>query len=870
MLRRLSALHNRYAAARLVLKGPSGPIVDAEGDEVGYIDEIEVIEGRLRVAGWVRAAKVTLVLAEAETNMVPRLRREDVAQARDFPAEIGFDLSMPCTPEMLLTSDAPGLICEALVGHDDIPPLSLKVPWTSSRRWGMMFRFGRDMAIVAPAIMGWYATGNPIYRARVKDRLGLNMIAAAEELVPGLFDGPPSTQSEVPDRRITIVLPVYNAFDLLPDVLARIKGHTDLPWRLIMIEDGSTDDRVLPFLRDWVAQHADHHDITLVENPENCGFIRSVNDGLARAMGHTGRDEGPIILLNSDAFVPKNWASRLVRPLLEDASIASTTPMSNDAEIFSAPVICAKTNLAPGLADRIDERASEFNPDCLQLDVPTGVGFCMGMNRDWLEREPQFDTVFGRGYGEEVDWCQKVRARGGRHVAVPNLYVEHRGGESFGSDTKLALIARNNDIVSKRYPDYDGEVQRYIGGDPLGTARLALGLEWAGSLELDQAIPVYLAHTLGGGAQVWLEARVAETVADGIPVVLLRVGGTRHWQIELHAPGGITRGSTDDTDLMHDLLARLPRRNVIYSCGVGTPDPAGLPTELVALAQNDNDRVEILFHDFFPLSPSYTLLDADGVYRGPPDDARTDTAHQAWGIDGHRVPLTDWQAAWKTLADRAAALHVFSEDSGNQVRAVWPDLSDRIVVSPHPLPYTPPELPKPKADAPPVLAVLGNIGLQKGAAVLQELAAMLDTAASTAQTKTPRLVLIGNIDPAYALPAHVRVHGSYLPSDIPDLVRQYGVTHWLIPSIWPETFSYTTHETLATGLPVLAFDIGAQGEAVRSAQNGVPVPLPPLPRAKTQLSPRTRNPASFAAQNVVETLDAHRAQTAEHSDQVSD
>ena len=63
--------------------------------------------------------------------------------------------------------------------------------------------------------------------------------------------------------------------------------------------------------------------------------------------------------------------------------------------------------------------------------------------------------------------------------------------------------------------------------------------------------------------------------------------------------------------------------------------------------------------------------------------------------------------------------------------------------------------------------------------------------------------------------------------DIPELVTRYGISHWLIPSIWPETFSYTTHEALATGLPVLAFDIGAQGDAVRAAATGHVVPFTP-------------------------------------------
>ena len=82
-------------------------------------------------------------------------------------------------------------------------------------------------------------------------------------------------------------------------------------------------------------------------------------------------------------------------------------------------------------------------------------------------------------------------------------------------------------------------------------------------------------------------------------------------------------------------------------------------------------------------------------------------------------------------------------------------------------------------------------------------------------------VLIGNIDPFYSLLPSTKVHGTYKITDLPDLVAQYGITCWLIPSVWPETFSYVTHEALATGMPVLCFDIGAQADTVRQAANGV-------------------------------------------------
>jgi glycosyltransferase involved in cell wall biosynthesis len=63
-------------------------------------------------------------------------------------------------------------------------------------------------------------------------------------------------------------------------------------------------------------------------------------------------------------------------------------------------------------------------------------------------------------------------------------------------------------------------------------------------------------------------------------------------------------------------------------------------------------------------------------------------------------------------------------------------------------------------------------------------------------------------------------------TDIAELTRRYGICAWIVPAVWPETYSFATREALATGLPVIAFDIGAQGEAVR-ARPMAPVPYDP-------------------------------------------
>ena len=809
MFNRVRGLFARYADRHLSLMSPGHPLPEVDGAPVGYLDSATVHGNRIRFDGWTTADQLLLSWQGGHVAQRPHLRRKDVENLLATGPEVGFAVEAPlfCGPyEITLWFGSAELSCRLAE-----PPVQTLL--RARRR--LFWRFARDLAAATPDLLGWAATRNPVCRARIKARLNLDAIPQAGPMIPDLFSTPssdaPSPAAQTP---ITIVLPVYNAFDLLAEVLHRVTAHTDLPWRLILIEDCSTDARVRPFLQDWARPRTDR--VHLLENESNQGFIRSVNRGLAMAL-----DLGDhVVLLNSDAFVPQGWASRLVAPFQTHDTVASVTPMSNDAEIFSVPAICTRSVLRPGEGDAIDAVARRFNPETSLATAPTGVGFCMAMHIDYLRQVPDLDTIFGRGYGEEVDWCQKTHALGGRHLGLPGLFVEHRGGESFGSADKLALVQKNNAIVAHRYPTYDRDVQEFIQADPLISGRVALAMGFVAA-RASGAVPVYLAHSLGGGAEHYLQDRISADLARGVSSVIIRVGGAHRFQIELRTEAGETSGTTDDLDLLDQLVGVLGQKRIIYSCGVGDRDPVELPSILRALRNRAaGDHIEVLIHDFFPVSPSYCLLDRDGCYRGPVTADRQDAAHVARRADKTKVGLDEWQSAWGALLTDAVQVTVFSTDSRAQMLAAYPQIADKLDVVPHKLLATVPVLPQPGGDTR-VIGVLGNIGKQKGAALLQHLAGTLQSRSDL------RVALIGNIDPAYALPSSVPIHGNYHLDDLPSLAKRYGITCWLIPSIWPETFSYTTHECLATGLPVFAFDIGAQGDAVRKTANGYPIDFAP-------------------------------------------
>lgn len=333
-------------------------------------------------------------------------------------------------------------------------------------------------------------------------------------------------------------MPICNGVDLLGACLRRIETNSHRPWHLIAVDRG---------------EH--------------------------------------VVLLNTDAFVPPNWLSRLLAPIEADAGVASVTPMSNDAEIFSAPIICRRQGLDGRHVDTIDRAVGAIDGSAVQADAPTGVGFCMAMNIAFLRLVPQFDTVFGRGYGEEVDWAQKVRRRGGRHIGIGNLFVGHVGGASFGDAVKQSLVQANGRIISRRYRRYDAEVQDFILQDPLRTARVILAVAWVAATQT-RPIPIYVAHCWGGGTETYLQSRIARLTRIGRPTLVVRVGDARGLPIEFHHAGALMTGWVDAVEQVDRLLALLPRRTLIVSCLVGAERPLALCDHLVGLAAAPGTRLE--------------------------------------------------------------------------------------------------------------------------------------------------------------------------------------------------------------------------------------------------------------------------------------
>ena len=496
---------------------------------------------------------------------------------------------------------------------------------------------------------------------------------AAVAIPANLFDASPPP--EVPP--VTIIIPIYNAADDTERLLKRLPNTLTGNPGIIAVDDGSSDPRIEKLLDAATG-------LTVLRHTSNLGFIAAVTSGIAAS---TPGDH--IVILNTDTIPPRGWLPRLLAPIVRDPTgVASVTPFSNAAEVLSIPTAELQTALTAQHVDTIDAQAKHLTDR--QIDLPTGIGFCMAMNRRFLDKVGGFDPAFGRGYGEEVDWCQRAKNAGGRHLVAP-LFVGHLGGASFGPDKQMR-IRQASRIISHRYPSYDADVQNWIRTAPAGPEKLALTLAWMASTHSE--VSIFLGHSFGGGAEHALQTQVASL--EG--VVILRVGGPRPWRIELQTPHFHMAGDVPNAEMVHALLAPLKVRRVIYSCGVGAANPTDVPRMLLDLCQG-KFPLEVQLHDFFPISPSWNLLNDDDIFQGVPNISTQDPAHQPPG-DTHE----NWRKLWGQVFEHAETVHAFAPSGADLIRKAYPQADGKVMIAPHALPE---QMPKPFAPGD-AIGVLGR------------------------------------------------------------------------------------------------------------------------------------------------------------------
>jgi GT2 family glycosyltransferase len=270
---------------------------------------------------------------------------------------------------------------------------------------------------------------------------------------------------------VNIVVPVYRDVSLTRRCLDSLDASgLPLDCRVTLIDDASPEDGMADMLKTFVEARLFSAPLVveyeLLRNAENLGFVASANRGMAHCPEHD------VVLLNSDTEVPPGWLQRLRAAAYRRKDIGTVTPFSNCGSLASYPVPNAENAMPAGSSlERLDRFFQAANAD-VTIDIPIGVGFCLFIRRDCLDDTGCFDEIaFGKGYGEENDFCLRASKKGWAHVLAADCFVFHKGRGSFGRE-KDELVRQSYVFLSERYPNYPVLLQNHFADDPARHCRL--------------------------------------------------------------------------------------------------------------------------------------------------------------------------------------------------------------------------------------------------------------------------------------------------------------------------------------------------------------------------------------------------------------
>jgi N-acetylglucosaminyl-diphospho-decaprenol L-rhamnosyltransferase len=200
---------------------------------------------------------------------------------------------------------------------------------------------------------------------------------------------------------------------------------------LVVIDNASRDGSVQ-------AVKARAPRVRLIPLPSNFGFAGGNNAGFRQTQSEL------VLLLNSDTVVPSGAIDRLVQQLrlLPGASVAGPRLVNarGEAELSFGRMMSPLAELRqkfltrPGGQARIEEMTSR------EQEADWVSGACLLVRRADAESAGLLDERYFM-YGEDVDFCAAIRARGGRVYFTPSAEVVHLGGRSWGADRQASNTA---------------------------------------------------------------------------------------------------------------------------------------------------------------------------------------------------------------------------------------------------------------------------------------------------------------------------------------------------------------------------------------------------------------------------------------------
>jgi GT2 family glycosyltransferase len=232
-------------------------------------------------------------------------------------------------------------------------------------------------------------------------------------------------ESAVSTRGATLIVLAWNQWPTTQRCLDSLLA-TDLDAaRVVVVDNGSSDDTPRA-----LAAYADR--VQVVTLPENLGFVRGMNAGIAAAPA-----DDDVVLLNNDLlFAQPDWLGRL-----RDAAYAAPEHGVVGCRL-RGPATDARLYHTGGFIEADDLWGQQTESGVRERDVAQypatrrvqGIAFALAyLRRDCIDRIGALDPIF-HSYFEDTDYCLRAGDAGIASVVAGAVTLSHDEHGSTGDD----------------------------------------------------------------------------------------------------------------------------------------------------------------------------------------------------------------------------------------------------------------------------------------------------------------------------------------------------------------------------------------------------------------------------------------------------
>ena len=621
-------------------------------------------------------------------------------------------------------------------------------------------------------------------------------------------------------KPIDIIVPIYNAYEYTEICIKTVMKNTDLNTHtLILINDKSPDEKILPMLLKYKNENTDKQ-IVVLDNEENMGFVRTVN----RGMQYSKND---VILLNSDTEVTKGWTEKIQKCAYSNKYIATVTPLTNNGTIASVPNFGVDNELPKNMtleeyAEMIEKISKNRYPQ-----LTTGNGYCMYIKRDVLEELGLFDAeTFGKGYGEENDFSYRALDHGYTNVLCDNTFIYHKGTQSFKKEnltaTKAALIEEHMNLLRKKHPIYVQKTDNFLANNPIRDIQENINLniklhgkkrilylvnEWEENMEMTGGTSLHIKDIILANNKNKIASFVLAPDKNDLSRFKLYLYTNEYakeianYKTDINQYGQIVYTNNRYKEMLENIFDSfkidiLHVHHFLFQT-----------FDAIDVAKERDIYSIITLHDLYMICPSINMVYKDIYCEYDKEKNCEKCLHNRYGINSDII--NNWKNTCEKILERFDKIIVPSENTKNIFEKEYQNLKIEVVEhGVNVVEIKQKEQQKEQNEF--NVAFVGAMAIHKGGNILKDLI-------KTNNNSNIKIHLFGKTElPELAKNQKNYInHGPYKRGELPQLLVDNNIDLVCILATWPETYSYTLTEVYMAHIPVLTFDIGAVGDRVK-------------------------------------------------------